>query len=714
MILKDLELRNYRQLPDGTYSFEGNLIGIVGRNGSGKSHLIEALPFLLTGDGQRSKMLKWGALSGHATLRFSHNQRDYTVKRSLEDAGAALVVSGEGLDKPLKVTGATAVTDYLGKALGIDKDIARQSMFAKQAEIDAVLFTDPKIREIAMQKLCGVGDAQKTHKTLGDILAKMPVQYDLDDEIAKAEAQVKFDDDLLSGEQAKLVALVDEMSFFPVGASAQRDAVFERKKQAENYLTRKASLATIEGDIARAQEKLKQLVCSTPEEQQALEGNISAYSAAVVDLKHEQEWKQKMADVEKALQSLQTPPSENELSVLQSTINEAVTQMSRASMSKEMYSNLMAAVSSLQGTQVCPLCGSYITDVDRIKREVVAKLEAVNEAYMAGKQVREAAEGELRSKSASRTATELAKTRLETSRERLGQDLASLTYTEAKCEGSVQEAELALAEAKANLAAMTAAKEESSRLKGALDGLVASKKSLEDTIASSTAYDALEVQRCIAEIAEFDRVIEQVRRVELAVAVSNGRISEIGKRLEASKASLESLKVKRESVGTLKEVIQVLGNVRDWFHYTMGPHTIAVTFLRRLTVGVNEFLGYFSAPFVVAPEESTLGFRVSFTDGRQMPSGGYADASELSGGEKIMLAVSFRLANYRIFASKLGLLSLDEPTVYLDDENVGNFCKVVEALKMVVQAMNLQVLIATHERAVMPYFSSTINLNKEE
>ena len=76
----------------------------------------------------------------------------------------------------------------------------------------------------------------------------------------------------------------------------------------------------------------------------------------------------------------------------------------------------------------------------------------------------------------------------------------------------------------------------------------------------------------------------------------------------------------------------------------------------------------------------------------------------------MQLAVSFRFGSYCMFANKLGLLSLDEPTVYLDDANVGRFCNLLERVKEVAQQMNLQVIIATHERAVMPFMDTVIDL----
>jgi ABC-type lipoprotein export system ATPase subunit len=64
-----------------------------------------------------------------------------------------------------------------------------------------------------------------------------------------------------------------------------------------------------------------------------------------------------------------------------------------------------------------------------------------------------------------------------------------------------------------------------------------------------------------------------------------------------------------------------------------------------------------------------------------------------------------------MFAGKLGLLSLDEPTAYLDDSNVDRFGILLTKVKEIARNMNTQVLMATHERAVIPYMDSVIDLN---
>ena len=104
-----------------------------------------------------------------------------------------------------------------------------------------------------------------------------------------------------------------------------------------------------------------------------------------------------------------------------------------------------------------------------------------------------------------------------------------------------------------------------------------------------------------------------------------------------------------------------------------------------------------------------MGFRCVFNDGRTLPNPP-PEAGMLSGGQKIALAVAFRFAVYSMFAGKLGLLSLDEPTAYLDDDTIGRFGDMLGKIRELATNMQLQVLISTHEAQLRGAFDQTVEI----
>jgi len=203
-------------------------------------------------------------------------------------------------------------------------------------------------------------------------------------------------------------------------------------------------------------------------------------------------------------------------------------------------------------------------------------------------------------------------------------------------------------------------------------------------------------------------VLEQTELAQQLASMSGAK-SELAAAMTKLAETVSELVEKKKAQAGLADALQVLGNVRDWFHYANGPHVMSSMVLGALTADVNKFLGQFTAPFTVEPMDSSLGFKCTFTDGRRVPDEA-PGADKLSGGQKIQLAVAFRFAAYCMFAGKLGLLSLDEPTAYLDDQNIGRFGDLLGQIKGIAKDMGIQVLMATHERSVMPFMDTIIDL----
>ena len=74
--------------------------------------------------------------------------------------------------------------------------------------------------------------------------------------------------------------------------------------------------------------------------------------------------------------------------------------------------------------------------------------------------------------------------------------------------------------------------------------------------------------------------------------------------------------------------------------------------------------------------------------------------------------MGFRFAVYTLFSNKLGLISLDEPTAYLDDETIARFGDLLQKIAQIARNSSLQILMATHEASLAPCFDQTIVIGK--
>ena len=146
-----------------------------------------------------------------------------------------------------------------------------------------------------------------------------------------------------------------------------------------------------------------------------------------------------------------------------------------------------------------------------------------------------------------------------------------------------------------------------------------------------------------------------------------------------------------------------LENLRQVLHRDNLPKVLLQQRLAAAGLDTNEALEVFGCPFRLAPREDRLSYRASFFDGRDQP------IERLSGGEKVITALAFRIAVNARFAGALGLLCLDEPTVYLDADNVRCLEPALARLRQHAQTTGLQCVLITHED-VGQLFDHVINL----
>ena len=85
-------------------------------------------------------------------------------------------------------------------------------------------------------------------------------------------------------------------------------------------------------------------------------------------------------------------------------------------------------------------------------------------------------------------------------------------------------------------------------------------------------------------------------------------------------------------------------------------------------------------------------------------------------GDDIAAQTEQVLTNLVAVLSQAGASADDvvKTTVYLDDANIGRFCTLLEQVKRVAATMDLQILISTHEKSVLPFLDTVIDVGEEQ
>lgn len=134
-----------------------------------------------------------------------------------------------------------------------------------------------------------------------------------------------------------------------------------------------------------------------------------------------------------------------------------------------------------------------------------------------------------------------------------------------------------------------------------------------------------------------------------------------------------------------------------------APQFVAQHNLQLLQADTDMILNMFDTKFRVESDQGRS-FTAHFQDGRVQP------AKRLSGGQKVALAMGFRVAINSLFAAKVGLLGLDEPTAFLDKQRIRALGPVITKLRELTASRGLQCLIVTHEEDLAPLFDATIRV----
>lgn len=164
MILRRLRLKNYRKYRSLDAEFPTGLIGVVGRNGVGKTTLIEAMAFALYGAEASRTKARGVRLDScgpdercEVELEFSVAGEPYRIVRRLKGVNETQQVElYHGSNPEPLATQASGVQAAVRKLLGMDYGTFTRSVFSKQKEVDALSDARPEERRKAIQRMVGV------------------------------------------------------------------------------------------------------------------------------------------------------------------------------------------------------------------------------------------------------------------------------------------------------------------------------------------------------------------------------------------------------------------------------------------------------------------------------------------------------------------------------------------------------------------------------
>lgn len=796
MRLRRIEITNYRRIRQLDVDFTGNLIGILGPMGSGKSTFLGAIQYALTGEDLSARerptkedLTTWGEDIGSVKLQFEANGESFDIVRKT-DGSATLKVNGD------TVTGVRKVEEALALRAGIEKDLVQRIVFVAQKGTEKILFDDPKGREVSFQKLIGIGEASKIWTDLGTIINALDKPQGFDEAIEVAKRNLDETEEVIRKSSDKIAQYKEVIGKLPgseelekiVGDATRRlqdvealeekrDALLKAQKALEAAQERLAASAVQpHEDEDSLREQLKTLTAQNPDEaarSAELRNTAKEIESRIAELK---EAKRFVARLHTLVSDILAARKERDaaqkaLDEYQSANGDAVKELTReledatgrcAALKAEL-DNLAKLAGATSDGGLCPLCGNKTTPEemaahvggrieelkvqcaaetarrDKTGRELDERSRGANDLNVALSQASanlKAREGLLeRAKGQNVEGVVIDLEKLTASykgwdvdsESRIDEAIGSKDSELAECNEAIGELEAAEAKRRERVVQIT------DRLEAARKAALAVKEVKEQIanaaarldVAKSEELKAMEKVHAMpgqdmdalfasasAAVAKAQANRKAYEDILKDVATEEGRLDASRNAAQSIREKIADLEAKKAVDDAKRSRIDTLTRVRDAFHFRKIPRQFSQQVMAALTADVNGYLEQFNSPFCVEQDEEGFGFRYRYVDGRPV-SDPLPSAAKLSGGEGVTLAIAFRLAIYRMYGGKLGLLSLDEPTDSLDEDAIQSLGDLLQKVKEFAKNSGLQILMATHERRILSYFDTQIAFGKK-
>ncbi len=162
LIIDYIQMSNFLSHSDTSVRFENGVNIIYGKNGAGKSSIVDAIRFALFGEKRGDKiaeLIRSNTGECSVTIGFRLNDRYYEVFRSLGLGKSGNITRRDSwikLDGVMIAETSEGVTKEIQSGLRIPRDIFLNSVFVRQGEMDALISETQANREKLFSKIIGI------------------------------------------------------------------------------------------------------------------------------------------------------------------------------------------------------------------------------------------------------------------------------------------------------------------------------------------------------------------------------------------------------------------------------------------------------------------------------------------------------------------------------------------------------------------------------
>ncbi len=180
-MIKRVELSDFISHRDSKIEFGEGVTVFIGKNGSGKSSVIDAITYALYGEHTRNSnrnIVRHGASKAVVILEFTHKGKRYRVERKVDSKGnleSAVLKYYDGDKLKTEVYGerrqfGESISKRIEEILGLDYDKMRVAGIIQQGEIDRIIEYKPKEFKELINNIIGIDRLDYAYERMRDVI----------------------------------------------------------------------------------------------------------------------------------------------------------------------------------------------------------------------------------------------------------------------------------------------------------------------------------------------------------------------------------------------------------------------------------------------------------------------------------------------------------------------------------------------------------------
>jgi DNA repair exonuclease SbcCD ATPase subunit len=680
MELKKLILKNFRAHKNLSLEFNHGVTGICGGNGTGKSSIVEAIMFLLTGEGYgrtKNDMLSVGTVSGYVIGHLTINNKEAVLERHIDTAKVNFKYDGKVYKK------SSEVVELWGSLFQIDKHIVQNIVISNQGEIALLFNGDDSTKEKLFQKIFMVPNTSKLRDIIwNNYIKTAPLEYAVKDPM-DLKSDIHVITKLIEEETVSLDALNVDQS------------VYEQLIERKSFLTKVASSSALLSKYDTLIPKLEADISTLTNEKDALSKKISH-----IDIEAYRQ-KLQLLDTSEPLyrakqvlllkkKELSAPSAKVDPEIFAKAKEQYTTMELKHTALNSTLKELNAKIAEYEtkglDSGVCPTCGTMLDnllsviehtklDLDHREKEIIDVLHNLSEA----KNAYEAIEN----------------TRLEWEHYR-----SELKRIDDKLEAyeTIEYSEDDHNLYRSVIKQYDAYTSEIKNIDLKINTIESELNSAKLSLAGIVQYDKARSE-FTKEQADIDKQISDMKEAQAQATAMKISIATRNKELEVLSNQLKENDSYIGKNAQRKKYMSLLNSLYELFHTTKFPRALIQTYASTVSVYMNDVLDSFDFPHSAKVNES-FGIDIYDKEGNKLPS--------ISGGQQVMVGFSLRMALHHMFVGAFPFMIIDEGSYGLAADSLKKYFHIISKLNKTSKFK--QVIVIDHHKELSDHVDHIITL----